>query len=196
MDVTAADETTQAAALRETMVVELHELRAIRSDRITEAFRTVPRHLFGPGEPLKKAHAANSSVITKRNEHGIAVSTVSAAYTQAVMPEQAELRSGMRVLEIGSGGYKAALIAELVGEAGEVTTVDIDPDVVDRPRRCLAAAAYDTVNVVLADAEGGVPDHAPYDRVIVTGGAWGISPAWSGQLAEGGWIVVPLRSVA
>ncbi len=88
---------------------------------------------------------------------------------------------------------REALIAELVGVTGEVTTVDIDPDVVDRARDCLAAARYDKVNVVVADAEGGVPDHAPYDRVIVTVGAWDIPPSWSDQLAEGGRIVVPLR---
>jgi protein-L-isoaspartate(D-aspartate) O-methyltransferase len=70
------------------------------------------------------------------------------------------------------------LIAELVGETGEVTTVDIDLDVVDRAQRCLTAAGYDKVNVVLADADGGVPDHAPYDRVIATTSAWDIPPAF------------------
>ncbi|HEU0088834.1 MAG TPA: methyltransferase domain-containing protein [Pseudonocardiaceae bacterium] len=83
----------------------------------------------------------------------------------------------MRILEIESGGYNAALIAELVGEAGEVTTVDIDPDVVDRARNCLTVAGYHKVNVVLADAESGVPEHAPYDRVIATVGAWNIPPS-------------------
>lgn len=56
--------------------------------------------------------------------------------------EQAGLRSGMRVLEVGSGGYNAALIAELVGDDGEVITIDIDIDVVGRARACLAAAGY------------------------------------------------------
>lgn len=99
----------------------------------------------------------------------------------------------MRVLEIGSGGYNAALIATLIGPDGQITTVDIDADVVDRARQCLVGTGYPQVNVVLADAEGGVPEHAPYDRVIVTAGAWDIPPAWSDQLAEGGMIVVPLR---
>jgi len=49
------------------------------------------------------------------------------------------------------------------------------------------------VNVVLADAENGVSDHVPYDRIIVTVGAWDIPPAWVEQLAPGGRIVVPLR---
>ncbi|MGH8885335.1 MAG: methyltransferase, FxLD system [Egibacteraceae bacterium] len=186
-------ETTQADALREAMVAELRELKAIRSDQIAEAFRAVPRHLFAPGEPLERAYAAKTILQTKRDERGVAVSMVSAPDIQAMMLEQAQLGPGMRVLEIGSGGYNAALIAELVGETGEVTTVDIDPDVVDRAQRCLTAAGYEKVNVVLADADSGVPDHAPYDRVIVTASAWDIPPAWSDQLAEGGRIVVPLR---
>lgn len=185
--------TAQANELCAAMVDEMRERGDVRTDEVAAAFRTVPRHLFAPGEPLESAYAANGSVVTKRDEHGIAISSVSAPWLQATMLEQVQLGPGMRVLEIGSGGYNAALIAELVGEEGEVTTVDIDPDVVHRARRCLAAAGYRRVNVVLADAEGGVPDHAPYDRVIVTAGAWDIPPAWSDQLADGGRLVVPLR---
>jgi len=186
-------ETTQADALREAMIAELRELGVIRSDGVADAVATVPRHLFAPGEPLERAYAAKTILQTKRDERGVAISMVSAPDIQAMMLEQAQLGPGMRVLEIGSGGYNAALIAELVGETGEVTTVDIDQDVVDRAQRCLTAAGYKKVNVVLADADGGVPDHAPYDRVIATTSAWDIPPAWTDQLAEGGRMVVPLR---
>ncbi len=191
-NVSAADEAAQADVLREAMIAELRELEAIRSDRVADAFRTVPRHLFAPGATLEESYAQDT-VRVKRDEHGIAISMVSAPRIQAMMLEQAGLHPGMRVLEIGSGGYNAALLAELVGEDGEVTTVDIDPEVTDRARSCLTEAGYSRVNVVLADAEGGVPQHAPYDRIIVTVGAWDIPLAWSDQLAEGGWLVVPLR---
>ncbi|MGH3854965.1 MAG: methyltransferase domain-containing protein [Pseudonocardiaceae bacterium] len=179
MNASTAAEATQVDALREAMIAELRELEAIRCERVAEAFRAVPRHLFAPGEPLEAVYAADSALVTKRDEHGAAVSLVSSAHIQATMLEQAQLGVGMRVLEIGSGGYNAALIAELVGESGKVVSVDIDPDIVDRTRDCLAAAGYSQVDVVLADAEDGVPDHAPYDRVIVTVGAWDIPPAWS-----------------
>jgi protein-L-isoaspartate(D-aspartate) O-methyltransferase len=109
------------------------------------------------------------------------------------MLEQADLHPGMRVLEIGSGGYNAALIAELVGTEGAVTTVDIDPDVVDRARRYLEAAGYSQVTVVLADTANGVPERAPFDRIIVTAGVWDLPSAWADQLAVGGRLVVPLR---
>jgi len=181
-----------AAQLRGSLTDELVATGTIVSKKVEAAFRMVPRHLFAPGATLEQSYAQDT-VRTKRDEHGTTISAVSAPQIQAMMLEQTQLEAGMRVLEIGSGGYNAALIAELVSEGGEVTTVDIDPDVVDRARDCLAAAGYNKVNVVLADAEGGVPEHAPYDRIIVTVGAWDIPPAWSGQLAEGGRMIVPLR---
>ena len=181
-----------AEALREALVAQLTAAGRIRSTAVEVAFRAVPRHLFAPEVPLEQAYA-DDSVRTKRDEHGVTISSVSAPWLQALMIEQAAVRPGMRVLEIGSGGYNAALLAELVGPQGAVTTVDIDPDVTDRASRCLAAAGYDRVRVLLADAENGVPDGAPWDRIIVTVGMWDIPPAWAQQLTADGRIVVPLR---
>ncbi|MGH3929890.1 MAG: hypothetical protein ACRDTF_07930 [Pseudonocardiaceae bacterium] len=125
---------------------------AITSEPVAAAVATVPRHLFAPGEPLEAAYAANNAPVIKRDLGGAAISSLSATHIQAVMLEQAQLRPGMRVLEIGSRDYNAALIAELVGETGQIITVDIDPDVADRAQRCLSAAGYEKVNVVLTDA--------------------------------------------
>ncbi|MDT3395296.1 methyltransferase, FxLD system [Streptomyces sp. B1866] len=183
----------RAAALRGKLADDLVAKGTIVSKEVEAAFRTVPRHLFAPEATLEAAYA-QAIVVTKRDEHGTTISSVSAPGIQAMMLEQAGLRPGMRVLEIGSGGYNAALIAELVGEHGEVTTVDIDPEVVTRARDCLATAGYPRVRVALADAELGVPEHAPYDRIIVTVGAWDIPPAWTDQLASGGRVIVPLRA--
>ncbi|MCP2303323.1 protein-L-isoaspartate(D-aspartate) O-methyltransferase [Actinokineospora globicatena] len=185
--------TPDAAALRTAMVEQLRSEGELRTDPVIRAFATVPRELFAPEAPLEQVYDRDDVVITKRDENGLAVSSVSAPRIQASMLEQAEVRPGMRVLEIGSGGYNAALIAELVGPDGEVTTVDIDQFVVDRARACLAEAGYDRVRVLLVDAEGGVPEHAPFDRIIVTAGAWDIPPAWIDQLAPDGVLVVPLR---
>lgn len=178
--------------LRAGLVARLREQGAIRTVAIADAFAAVPRHLFVPGEPLERCYA-NESVIIKQDEDGVVLSTVSPPLIQAMMLEQARLAPGMRVLEIGSGGYNAALMAELTGAAGEVTTVDIDPHVTGRASRFLAEAGYGRVNVVLGDAEHGVSEHAPYDRIVVTAGAWDIPPAWIAQLAPGGRMVIPLR---
>ncbi|MBX6385179.1 MAG: methyltransferase, FxLD system [Microbispora sp.] len=182
-----------AASLRAEMVRELREMGEVISEPVAAALATVPRHLFAPGEPLEAAYAADRALVVKRDASGTALSLLSAAHIQAVMLEQAEIEPGMRVLEIGSGGYNAALIQELVGAEGMVVSADIDPGIVERARTCLTAAGYDRVEVVPADAENGVPEHAPYDRIIVTAGAWDIPPAWMDQLSAAGRIVVPLR---
>ncbi|WP_374216149.1 methyltransferase, FxLD system [Frankia sp. R82] len=181
------------ARLSEQLVRELRELKAIVTPEVERAVRAVPRHLFVPEVPLEKAYAAEHHYVTKKDEHGVSISSVSAARVQAMMLEQAGVRPGMRVLEIGSSGYNAALLAELVGKDGEVVSIDIDPDVLDRARQLLPAAGYDEVILLRADGEFGAPQYAPFDRIIVTAGAWDIPPAWVDQLAPGGRIVVPLR---
>ncbi|MEU9886964.1 methyltransferase, FxLD system [Sphaerisporangium sp. NPDC051011] len=181
------------AALRASMVRELRDQGAIQSELVAAAFTAVPRHLFTPGEPLKVAYATDNAPIVKRDDNGLTLSSVSAPHLQATMLEAAEIKPGMRVCEVGSGGYNAALLAELVGDGGHVTTVDIDPDIVERARTLLNEAGYHHVNVLQADAEEGVPNAAPFDRIIVTAGSWDIPPAWIDQLAHDGRIVVPLR---
>ena len=185
--------TDTAASLRTAMVDELRDQGAIRSEPVAGAVSAVPRHLFAVGEPLEEAYAANKPLTVKRDETGAALSSLSAAHLQAVMLEQAEIEPGMSVLEIGSGGYNAALIRQIVGDSGKVVSVDIDPEIVDRARTCLNVAGYGGVEVVLADADTGFPESGPYDRIIVTAGAWDIPPAWIEQLAPRGRLVVPLR---
>jgi protein-L-isoaspartate(D-aspartate) O-methyltransferase len=74
-----------------------------------------------------------------------------------------------------------------------VTTVDINEDVAEGARRNLNAAGYAGVQVICGDGEDGYPATAPFDRVIVTAGAWDILSAWLEQLTPAGRIVVPLR---
>ncbi|AEW92911.1 MULTISPECIES: methyltransferase, FxLD system [Streptomycetaceae] len=190
-DVTSDHE--HAARLRDAVVDELVDRGEIVSKDVEAVMRKVARHAFTPEASLEDAYHTYNAVVTKRNEHGRAVSSVSAPQIQAFMLEQAEVRPGMRVLEIGSGGLNAAYLAELVGNTGEVTTVDIDPEVTERAARLLAQAGYPDVRVLLADATEGVAAHAPYDVIMVTVGSWDIPPAWIEQLTATGRLVVPLR---
>ncbi|WP_308169686.1 methyltransferase, FxLD system [Acrocarpospora catenulata] len=161
---------------------------------VETALRKVPRHLFTLGVPPESAYGTDS-IVAKRDERGVMLSTVSAPPTVATMLAQAGPLDGTHVLEIGSGGYNAALLRELVGPSGSVTTIDIDADVVQRAEECLAAAGYDDVRVLCRDGEFGVSDTGrPFDLIIVTAGAWDIPPAWTDQLAEGGRLVLPLRT--
>ncbi|MEV6823242.1 methyltransferase, FxLD system [Nocardiopsis dassonvillei] len=163
------------------------------SPRVEKVLREVPRHVFVPEVALEDTYATDYAPPIQRAEDGLITSSMSAVRVQAMMLDQAGLEPGMRVLEIGSGGYNAALITELVGVEGEVTTIDIDPAVTDRARRYLDEAGYKAVRVVTGDAEFGVAEFAPYDRIIVTVRAWDLPPAWIRQLTDTGRLVTPMR---
>ncbi|OHV27564.1 methyltransferase, FxLD system [Parafrankia soli] len=182
----------QADGLRARLVEGLLSGGWIRTAEVEAAFRAVPRHLFTPEASVEAAYA-DDVVRTKFDADGAATSSVSAPWLQATMIEQARLAAGMRCLELGSGGYNAALLAELVGPAGEVTTVDIDPDITGRAARFLAATGYDQVQVLTRDGWHGAAEHAPFDAIIVTAQAVDIPPAWIDQLVDGGRLIVPLR---
>ncbi|MFE2046523.1 methyltransferase, FxLD system [Streptomyces sp. NPDC059477] len=185
-------EPAEATRLRNKVVDELCADGNISSPEIDAVMRKVPRHAFIPGTPLDKAYDTYAAVITKTDEHGVQLSSVSAPQIQAMMLEQARVQPGMRVLEIGSGGLNAAYLAELVGPDGRVITVDIDSSVTDRASRLLEENGYDQVRVVTADAAEPLPV-GEVDVVMVTAGAWDIAPAWIAQLKQGGRLVVPLR---
>jgi len=170
----------------------LAEAGHVRTERVAGAFRTVPRHLFLPGVEPADAYA-DEAIVTKRQSDGRPISSSSQPAIMAEMLEQLDLEPGQRVLEIGTGtGYNAALLAHLVGTTGAVTTLDIAPDLIEQGRRNLQAAGVTGVNAVCADGAAGWPDGSPYDRVIVTASAWDLEPAWVGQLADRGRLVLPL----
>ena len=174
----------------------LLDQKMITTAAVERAFRIVPRHRFVPeGTPLEITYSVDNSVPIKRDSDGVLISSTSATYIQARMIEQAELAAGMGVLEIGSGGYNAALLAEVVGPEGRVFSVDIDPDVTDRARELLNATGYgERVTVRQADANAVLPElDGPVDAILVTVGAWDIAPAWVQQLSANGRLVVPLR---
>ncbi|GAA1630712.1 methyltransferase, FxLD system [Actinoplanes couchii] len=179
--------------LRTALAARLRAKGWIRTAAVQEAILAVPRHLFVPGTVTVAEAYADSVVATKRGPDGKAVSSVSAPWLQAYMLEQAMPRPGGRVLEIGSGGYNAALIAELVGPHGRVVTVDIDADITTSARTYLDRAGYPHVQVVHGDGNLGYEPGGPYDAIIVTVEAGDLSPQLVQQLAPGARIVVPLR---
>jgi protein-L-isoaspartate(D-aspartate) O-methyltransferase len=191
-------DTMSAGDLRAAMVDGIaarHEaLGLVLAADVRRALLAVPRHLFAGDDADLEAAYADQPIVTKRDERGVSLSSVSAPWLQAVMIGQAGLVPGMRVLEIGSGGYNAALLREVTGASGSVTTVDIDAGVADRARRCLAAAGYGDIEVICADAEFALTPARAFDVIIVTAGSWDIPPAWPAQLGPGGRLVVPLRT--
>lgn len=159
---------------------------------VEAALRAVPRHLFVPGVAPEDAYQ-DEAIVTKRDDDGRPVSSSSQPAIMAIMLAQLDLAPGQRVLEIGAGtGYNAALISHIVGPDGQVTSIDIDPEVTLGASAHLTAAGYQAVTVVTADGAAGFPAHAPYDRLIATVGVSDLAPAWLSQLGMDGLIVVPL----
>ena len=184
--------TDEAALLRTAMVDALVTGRGL-SPQVERAMRTVPRECFLPGVPLQDAYS-DDIITTDRESDGTVLSCTTMPSCVAGMLEQLDVHPGDRVLEIGAGtGINAALLAHLAGPAGHVTTIDILPEAAERARRHLAAAGYGTVRVIIGDGALGYAPDAPYDRIIITAGAWDIPPAWTRQAAPGARMVIPLR---
>jgi len=109
----------------------------------------------------------------------------------AIMLEEADLRAGMTVLDVGTGsGYNAALLAEIVGPAN-VVSIERHPDLLAFARENLKSAGYD---VLLAGGDGtlGYEPRAPYDRIVVTAGAPRLAKSWIQQTKIGGRIIAPI----
>jgi protein-L-isoaspartate(D-aspartate) O-methyltransferase len=181
-----------ASRLNQALVDQLKNKGLIQTPRVEAAFRTVLRHLFLPGTPLEEVYS-DRAISAKKDETGQWISSSSQPAIMAIMLEQLGLEPGHKVLEIGTGpGYNAALMAHIVGETGQVVTVEIDEDLAQSAREHLMMAGYEQVQVVSADGGYGYPDAAPYDRIILTVGAPDITPAWWSQLKPGGRLVLPL----
>jgi protein-L-isoaspartate(D-aspartate) O-methyltransferase len=162
------------------------------SPLVQDAFATVPRHVFVP-EIGPAAAYRDEALVIKCGPDGLPISSSSQPAMMAIMLDQLGLERGHRVLEIGTGsGYNAAVMSAVVGPEGEVVTIDIDPELVARASGSLRAAGANGVTVYCADGGYGDPTHAPFDRIIVTAGAWDIAPAWLDQLVAGGRLVLPL----
>ena len=181
-------------SLHHQLVDTLKRDGSIRTPAVEAAFRAVPRHPFLPAVALEEVYQ-DEAIPTRRSADGTPVSSSSQPAAMAIMLEQLDVRPGHRVLEIGAGtGYNAALLAHLAGEAGEVVSIDIDEDIVAAAREHLAAVGLGSERVRVGHGDGGLgfPEAAPYDRIVLTVGAWDVVPAWHEQLAEGGRLLLPL----
>ena len=106
------------------------------------------------------------------------------------MTEALQLAPGLKVLEIGTGsGYQAAVLAHI---GARVFSIEIIPELASDARRALTSAGYQNVDVRTGNGYLGWPEHAPFDRIIVTAAPPEIPPALVEQLAVGGIMVVPV----
>ncbi len=168
---------------RERMVAEQLVRRGITDERVLEAMRKVPRHLFVEEALRDRAYGDYPLPIGEGQ-------TISQPYMVGIMTQLLRLTGQEKVLEIGTGsGYQTAVLAEL---ARRVCSVERIPSLAARARATLEALGYTNVWVRTADGTLGWPDEAPFDGVVVSAGAPSVPEPLFEQLAEGGRMVVPV----
>ncbi len=165
------------------MVEEQLKGRDIHDPRVLSAMLTVPRHLFIPESARGGAYGDFPVPIG----HG---QTISQPYIVAFMTEALKVAPEHRVLEIGTGsGYQAAVLSVL---AKEVFTIEIVDALAKRARATLAELGYRNVEVRSGNGYLGWPEHAPYDRIIVTAAPPEVPSALVQQLKVGGLMAIPV----
>lgn len=201
---------------------QLERSGVVVSGGLVEAFLNVPRHVFvpvffrreeerfrpwratgGDGEAWTSAVYSDDSLITEldgvhaedaeaREMTGVPTSSSTAPSLMADMVDALDVRARDRVLEVGTGsGYNAAVLSWLAG-ANSVTTVDHSERLTSLASERLAGLGLRT-EVRQADGAEGVPDRAPFDRIIATCSVRRIPAAWFEQCAPGGIMVVPIK---
>ncbi|MBD3391233.1 MAG: protein-L-isoaspartate(D-aspartate) O-methyltransferase [Chitinivibrionales bacterium] len=177
-----ADE-AQYAKERERMVQTQIERRGVSDPEVLEAMRAVERHLFVPKAHRRSAYEDRPLPIGEGQ-------TISQPYIVALMTEQLDLDSTMRVLEVGTGsGYQAAVLAEIVDS---VYTIEIVPLLGKRAKKLLDELGFDNIAVRIGDGYRGWEEAAPFDAIIVTAAPSHVPEPLKEQLAEGGRMIIPV----
>ena len=181
----------QAAALRQHMVLEIAAQTVLAGKRIgkynldarvMEVMGKVPRHDFVPVEIQPYAYLNRPLPIGFDK-------TISQPFIVALMTDMLEIQKEDVVLEIGTGlGYQAAVLAEL---AHKVYSVEIIEALAQQAVKRLSRAGYTNVEVKVANGSQGLPEHAPYDKVMVTAAPDLIPPSLINQLKPGGRMMIP-----
>lgn len=170
---------------REKMVTNQIAKRGITDERILEAMRKVPRHLFVPEEARKVAYRDAPIKIGKGQ-------TISQPYIVALMTSLLEVEERHKVLDVGTGsGYQTAILAEL---GAEIISIERYSELARRAEARLEELGYDNVRVEVGDGTQGLEALAPFDRILVAAAAPSVPEPLMNQLADGGRLVIPVGS--
>ncbi|MGH3907116.1 MAG: methyltransferase domain-containing protein, partial [Pseudonocardiaceae bacterium] len=167
-----------------------------RADRYDETWRQLDTTTEqGRRDWLDQVYS-NTALITALDRTTQSPSLLSTSSMPALMTrmlETLDVHDGHRVLEIGTGtGYNAALLSYRLGDT-DVFSVDIEPSLVELARQRLARVGYHPT-LVAADGAAGLPEHAPYDRIIATCSVPTVPWQWVTQTRPGGVILTDVKT--
>lgn len=163
-------------------LVKILQNKGISDERVLHAVGKVPRHVFFDNALLEHAYQDKAFPIGEGQ-------TISQPYTVAFQTEKLELKTGDKVLEIGTGsGYQACILLEM---GAKVYTIEYNKKLYEKTKAFLPTMGYKPY-FFLGDGSKGLPAKAPYDKIIVTAGAPVVPSALTDQLAENGILIIPV----
>lgn len=159
------------------------EAKGVKDKKVLEAIKTIPRHLFMDSSFEDHAYQDKAFPIA-------ADQTISQPYTVAYQTELLEIKKGDSVLEIGTGsGYQTAVLCEL---GAKVYSIERQQELFKKTKIFLSKLGYRPKFLSFGDGYKGLPEYAPFDKIIVTAGAPFVPKALLAQLKVGGRLVIPV----
>ncbi|MDG1040224.1 MAG: protein-L-isoaspartate(D-aspartate) O-methyltransferase [Polaribacter sp.] len=159
------------------------EAKGINDQKVLQAVRNIPRHLFI--DSSFEAHAYQDKAFPIAAEQ-----TISQPYTVAFQSQTLAINSGEKVLEIGTGsGYQTAVLLEL---KAVVYSIERQKELFKKTSLFLPKLGYRAKKLIFGDGYKGLPEEAPFDKIIVTAGAPFVPKPLLGQLKVGGKLLIPV----
>ncbi len=175
------NDTLRHQGMRKKLVNGL-KIKGIRNPQILEAINKIPRHLFMESTFINFAYKDQAFPIG-------AGQTISQPYTVAFQTQLLQIEKNDKVLEIGTGsGYQAAVLIEL---GAKVFTIERQKELFTKTQKFLPEIGYNPA-VFFGDGYKGLPDFAPFDKILVTAGATSVPEDLMNQLKIGGRLVIPV----
>jgi len=165
------------------MVEQQLRRRGIHDERVLRAMESVPRHEFIPEDRRHRAYQDEPVPIGEDQ-------TISQPYMVAIMTQLLAVEPENTVFEVGTGtGYQAAVLSRL---ARQVYTIERHASLAKRAREILLRIGYENVEVIVGDGTRGLPEYAPYNRILVAAAAPSVPPPLIEQLGEAGRMIIPV----
>jgi protein-L-isoaspartate(D-aspartate) O-methyltransferase len=162
----------------------------LQTEKRENAYRYVTRESVGEEQWCRMIYQ-DTPLITQLGANNVPASSSSQPGLMGQMIDALQIRPGQRILEIGTGtGYNAAILAFLTKSPHLVTTIDIEPRLVERAALSIEEAVGEGMHLVVGNGLQGVPEYGPYDYILVTGAYHTIPRAWLDQLAPGGTLLM------
>lgn len=164
-------------------LVKTVKKKGITDEKVLAAIGKIPRHLFMDSSFEDHAYQDKAFPIA-------ADQTISQPYTVAFQTELLEVKKGEKILEIGTGsGYQTAVLCEL---GAKVYSIERQRELYKKTKTFLSKIGYRPKHLSFGDGYKGLPEYAPFDKIIVTAGAPEVPKDLLGQLKVGGRLVIPV----